>query len=474
METLVKNRLVHLIERSEYPVDGFAESQAGFRKGRSAEEQLARVATAIHNARVAGLPKEKDGGNHCMLLLFDLEKAFDRVDHDVLLQRLDKKGVPQKFLLWIRAFLRKRKACVDAEGHLSEEFPQEIGLPQGTVLGPLLFLALIDELADRLGNIGGLTISLFADDIAIVVEGATLRQMNERAQAAVDVVENWASETGMKVAMQKTQAVYFAPLRMTAAGNLRKVETGRPAGFVTTHFGSTSRAVTVSVGEARRLAQALDNNLCALSGAMEASGAPELAGMRLVGVSSQRFGIVHTVATKADLLGMLAAEGSLRVHFALPVPLVRCASLLGVQFNEDLDFSGHVDQLKVRALKRLNLLRRVSGTAWGYSGEALRALYVSLVLSLYSYGIGVWGNFITRSCLKDLERNHAQGLCYALGLHPKTSRFAVHNEARIPPLAVVVKVHTARLMEGLIRREGSSEWLCDSASSICGGKLATA
>ena len=106
MEALVKNRLVHLVERDVFPVVGFAEAQAGFRKGRNTEEQVARVANAVHNARFAGIKKTGDVGNHALLMCFDLENAFDKVDPNVLLPRLEKKGVPLKFLLWIQAFLR--------------------------------------------------------------------------------------------------------------------------------------------------------------------------------------------------------------------------------------------------------------------------------------------------------------------------------------------------------------------------------
>lgn len=544
MEVLVKNRLVHLVERKEYPVESFAEAQAGFRKGRNTEEQVARVATAIHDASVAGIKKPGERGNHALLLLFDLEKAFDKVDPDALLPRLEKKGVPLKFLLWIRAFLRGRRACVDVDGCLSDEFLLEIGLPQGTVLGPFLFLVLVDELAAMLEKIDGVTLSLFADDIAIVVEGSSLQQMNATAQAAVDLVERWARETGMKIAFPKTKAIYFPPCRMSFRRNILSDGAGGrpPVAVVSTHFKSTVKSTTLLAHEVQTLALALDDNLFAMSCAPELDGAklaavddslvdskekiaeivargkrlvsfrflkpggsahtvslrptevapllrnldasltarrtdPKFFGMRLVGLDAVDSAATPTptttITTKNNLLDLPLADGSsLRLSFACAVPVVPSATLLGVIFSEGLDFSEHVNQLRNRASKRVNLLRMVAGSDWGYSSESLRALYVALVLSLFTYCMGVWGCFLKKNSCDDLESDHARALCYVLGLHRDTSRFAVYNEARIPPISLLIKSQAAGLAERLARTEAGSRWLHSSLGLPHGGKLA--
>jgi hypothetical protein len=116
------------------------------------ETQLANV---IHDWATA-----IDNRQHVDIFILDFEKAFDAVPHDLLKSKLHRYGVPKNIMNWIDSFLSNRQQCVVVNGCKSEESAVVSGVPQGTVLGPILFLIYINDIADN----GTSEIRLFADD----------------------------------------------------------------------------------------------------------------------------------------------------------------------------------------------------------------------------------------------------------------------------------------------------------------------
>ena len=94
----------------------------------------------------------------------DFAKAFDKVSHRLLAEKLDHYGIRGLTLKWITNFLANRTQRVVVEGRMSDSAPVTSGVPQGTVLGPILFLIYINDLPSRAHHS---TIHLFADDCII-------------------------------------------------------------------------------------------------------------------------------------------------------------------------------------------------------------------------------------------------------------------------------------------------------------------
>ena len=97
------------------------------------------------------------------LILFDYSKAFDKVNHHILLTKLKCIGINGSLLQWISSFLIGRKLQVAVKGHLSSCRAVESGVPQGSVLGPLLFLIYINHVGSRLAS----NYKIFADDLKL-------------------------------------------------------------------------------------------------------------------------------------------------------------------------------------------------------------------------------------------------------------------------------------------------------------------
>ena len=96
----------------------------------------------------------------------DFAKAFDKVDHNILMEKIAKNKIKGKLGKWIREFLKNRKYRVVANGEMSEEQEIKSGVPQGTVLAAILFLIMIGDIDEEIINC---IVSCFADDTRIEI-----------------------------------------------------------------------------------------------------------------------------------------------------------------------------------------------------------------------------------------------------------------------------------------------------------------
>jgi len=135
--------------------DWLYEGQHGFRPGYSCEGQVITVYQDIANFL--------DNGDRIGAIIVDFSKAFDLVPHGRLLTKIANSGADLRVVVWIREFLTGRTQRISVEGQLSEEVRATSGVPQGSVLGPLLFLAYINDIGRNIES----TIRLFAADCVI-------------------------------------------------------------------------------------------------------------------------------------------------------------------------------------------------------------------------------------------------------------------------------------------------------------------
>ena len=132
--------------------------QHGFRDRRSCETQLLQL--------TEDLARNMTEGKQTDLILLAFSKAFDKVNHLKLLYKLQVHGVQGKTLGWIESFLVGRSPTVVLDGESSDELPVLSGVPQGSVLGPILFLLYINDLPENVQS----QVRLFADDSIMTLQ----------------------------------------------------------------------------------------------------------------------------------------------------------------------------------------------------------------------------------------------------------------------------------------------------------------
>jgi hypothetical protein len=163
-----------------------------------------------------------DGQRVTLHGLLDLSAAFDCVDHDILLHRLQKAfGIGGSALKWIRSFLVDRSQQVSYGGQLSAYGHLTCGVPQGSVLGPLLFLLYTAELFDLVAECG-LTAHSCADDTQVYISAPAVNAASAtiRFIACIEHIKAWMSSNRLKLNTDKTQVMWTGTRQQLAKINI--------------------------------------------------------------------------------------------------------------------------------------------------------------------------------------------------------------------------------------------------------------
>lgn len=140
------------------------------------------------------------------VLFIDLSKAFDSIDLAILILKLEKLKMNKKFLELIISFITNRWQCVEVQGSKSTFREMSAGVPQGSILGPLLFLFYINSITDLQlkGNL-----QLYADDIALVYGVDSLESLKTSMESDLKLLKQWLNCHKMLMNEKKTQYVLF-------------------------------------------------------------------------------------------------------------------------------------------------------------------------------------------------------------------------------------------------------------------------
>ena len=221
------------------------EEQEGFREKRSTVQSLYRMQLELEDIQRNKKP--------AVLLNIDLEKAFDSVWIDGLVYKLQNIGITGNLLSIIQAFLSNRLTFIKIGNYHSNNFPIHIGLPQGSVLSPTLFILFINDFIDEYP-----IRFKFADDTALILTADDTLQLANRTQAAADNIKRWCDKWRMAVNGSKTEIVLFNyiskdPFEIALNSDICKVKTStKSLGIIIDNKTNFKEHAELSVATAQR------------------------------------------------------------------------------------------------------------------------------------------------------------------------------------------------------------------------------
>ena len=186
--------------------------QSGFRNSYSTESCLINLTDYIRT--------EIDNGKYCGMVLLDLQKAFDTVDHDILLYKLKAMGMSKLCVKWMSSYLVNRKQVVDVHGTVSSFYNVTCGVPQGSILGPLLFLIYVNDMVDAVNC----RLILYADDSTLIVSGKSIEDIENSLCAEMNSISKWLIDNKLSLHMGKTESILFGNHHKLSLCNKLKIQ----------------------------------------------------------------------------------------------------------------------------------------------------------------------------------------------------------------------------------------------------------
>ena len=142
-------------------------------------------------------------GNYTGLVLLDLQKAFDTVDHVILCKKLEAMGIAS--VDWFRSYLSNRTQLVSVNQVESDPLNVTCGVPQGSILGPLLFLCYVNDMASSVDC----KLLLYADDSALIVSGKDTDFIANKLSHELESCRQWLVDNKLSLHLGKTECILF-------------------------------------------------------------------------------------------------------------------------------------------------------------------------------------------------------------------------------------------------------------------------
>jgi hypothetical protein len=190
------------------------ELQFGFREGHSTQLTIITLMDRIISAL--------ERGNYTVGIFLDFSKAFDTVNHEILLSKLNKYGIRGVANNWVRSYLANRSQYSFINDCKSSTLEVKCGVPQGSILGPLLFLIYINDLPNFSSQI---TSILFADDSNLFLDGPELPALETKINSELPKLVAWLQANRLSLNIGKTHTMVFSP-KKTQSSNVRIIING--------------------------------------------------------------------------------------------------------------------------------------------------------------------------------------------------------------------------------------------------------
>ena len=194
LEKIVANYVLNFLDQHAILYD----HQFGFRRGHSTSHAIISL--------VEKVSRSLDTGKIVVGVFLDLKKAFDTVDHKILLDKLYAHGLRNNIYEWFRSYLANRSQYVMYNNSKSETKHITHGVPQGSILGPLLFILYINDFSRASDLFFSI---LFADDISVFIEGQSYTGVIETMNKELKKIVNWLNSNKLTLNIKKTHYMIF-------------------------------------------------------------------------------------------------------------------------------------------------------------------------------------------------------------------------------------------------------------------------
>ena len=215
-ERAATNQIVKFLETNRLLYSG----QHAYRKNHSTTTALIETTNFIYN--------ELDKKQYVGLVATDLSKAFDTLSHDLLLTKLQSMGFSYSSILWFRSYLSNRTQQTKLGNIKSSIATTEAGVPQGSILGPILFISFTADFHHSFPNC---SIKSYADDTQILLSAKTPNDLKCKIEDTITVAQTWFSNNSLKINPTKTEIIIFSskelkqPLSFSVndGGNMKEI-----------------------------------------------------------------------------------------------------------------------------------------------------------------------------------------------------------------------------------------------------------